>query len=290
MKADKRKIVKFRAGINVSYFGSIFQVRIAILFFLIFNFYTIVDAQFDGRYKFELAKNNLLLKDTLGAISNFDSSVYYNFKPCLSDFNEFFHLVVLLKDSNLMNKYINEFILNSSESALSKLNNETLSQYIYSQPVLCEIFVRNATKNNTEIRKKFLMFLLADQFIRIYDFKSSTFKEITLKINFEFLDLLNFCITNKYSLFDLEPELFILLFHASREKIQGKEFLALIYRALSQNYISSQSYALIYDEWCVHHNQSPQYAEDNTITYFPLTSSKRVKINENRIEIGLIPK
>ncbi len=273
----------------MSYFGTIFEVRIAILFFLIFNFYTIVDAQFDGRYKFELAKNNLLLKDTLGAISNFDSSVYYNFKPCHSDFNEFFNLATLTKDSNLIDKYIKEFILNSSESALSKLNNETLSQYIYSQPVLCEIFVRNATKNNTEIRKNFLMFLLADQFIRIYDFKSSTFKDITLKINFEFLDLLNFCIDNKYNLFDLEPEIFILLFHASREHIQGKEFLALIYKALSQNYISSQSYALIYDEWCVHHNQSPKYAEDNTITYFPLTSSNRVKINENRIKIGLMP-
>ena len=274
----------------MSYFGTIFLVRIAILFFLIFNFYTIVDAQFDGRYKFELAKNNLLLKDTLGAISNFDSSVYYNFKPCLSDFNEFFNFATLTRDSNLMNKYINEFLLNSSESALSKLNNETLSQYIYSQPILCEIFVKNATKKNTEIRKNFLMFLLADQFIRIYDFKISTFKDITLKINFEFLDLLNFCINNKYNLFDLESELFILLFHASREKIQGKEFLALIYKALNQNYISSQSYALIYDEWCVHHNQSPKYAEDNTITYFPLTSSNRVNINENRIEIGLLPK
>lgn len=274
----------------MSYFGNIKQNRATVLFCLIFSYSFICYGQFYGRYKFEIAKSNLMLKDTAGAISNFDSSIYYNFKPCFSDYNEFINLAILIKDSSLLYKYIYEFVVNSSESALPKLNNETLSNYLYSHPILYEIYIRNVTKNNSEIRKNILMFLSVDQLIRIYGFKSNTIKDITLKINFEFLDLLNFCIDNNYNLFDLGPAIFILLFHASRENIQGKEFLALIYKALIHNYISSQSYALIYDEWCQHHNQSPQYAEDNTINQFPLTSSNLVKINENRIKIGLIPK
>ncbi|MBK8245386.1 MAG: hypothetical protein IPK88_18310 [Saprospiraceae bacterium] len=283
------KIVLVKVGSNLSYLRIIKQNRTAVLFCLMIIFIKFGHGQFDGRFKFELAKNKLILKDTLGAISNFDSSIYYNFKPCFSDFNEFINLAVLVKDSSLMYKYIHEFVINSSERALSKLNNETLSQFIYSHTILHNIYLNNVVKNNTEIRKNILMFLSVDQFIRIYEFKSSTVEEITLKINFEFLDLLEFCINNKIILFDLEPEIFILLFHSAREKNHGKEFLVLIYKVLKHNYISSRNYALIHDEWCLFHNQSPQFAEENTISKFPLTSSNRTKINENRIVIGLTP-